>query len=230
MSQKNIQTVRDIYAAFMRGDVPAIMQHISDDLQGFGVVSERKLLPWHIQVDRKQDVPEFFQALADSSEFARFEPRDFAGSDEHVYCTVSRQENSQPAREGARPCRELRHLSPQAGRKRGEAARAARASRLHQLCELFLDAHFSSAAISAHSPEVENFTTGGAILVAARSGVSAISNPPLSMAPCSCRGSISKLFSKESLFGSIVRSIRLSPSLARSIGGERLSLVVSSWR
>ena len=73
----------------MRGDVPAIMQHISDDLQGFGVVSERKLIPWHIQIDRKQDVPKFFQALADSSEFTRFEPRDFAGNDEFVYCTVS---------------------------------------------------------------------------------------------------------------------------------------------
>jgi hypothetical protein len=54
MSDKNIQIVKDIYAAFNRGDVPAIMQHMSDDLQGFGVVSEEKLIPWHIQISKKR--------------------------------------------------------------------------------------------------------------------------------------------------------------------------------
>jgi ketosteroid isomerase-like protein len=33
MSDNNIQVVQDIYAAFIRGDVPGIMQHISDDLK-----------------------------------------------------------------------------------------------------------------------------------------------------------------------------------------------------
>jgi ketosteroid isomerase-like protein len=89
MSDKNIQIVKDIYAAFNRGDVPAIMQHMSDDLQGFGVVSEEKLIPWHIQISKKKDVPKFFQAIAASSEFTRFEPRDFAAGGDHVYCTIS---------------------------------------------------------------------------------------------------------------------------------------------
>jgi hypothetical protein len=65
------------------------MAHISEDLRGFAVVSEQRLLPWHIQVHRKQDVPRFFQALAESMDFTRFEPRDFAASEDHVYCTVS---------------------------------------------------------------------------------------------------------------------------------------------
>jgi uncharacterized protein len=89
MSDNNIQIAQDIYAAFARGDVPAIMQHISDELEGFGVVSEQMLLPWHIQISKKQDVPAFFQALAESSDFTRFEPRDFAAGGDHVYCTVS---------------------------------------------------------------------------------------------------------------------------------------------
>jgi uncharacterized protein len=89
MSDRNIGVVQDIYAAFGRGDVPAIMQHIADDLRAFGVVTERTLVPWHIQATRKQDVPKFFQALAESSEFTRFEPRDFAAGGDHVYCTVS---------------------------------------------------------------------------------------------------------------------------------------------
>jgi ketosteroid isomerase-like protein len=89
MSDKNIEIAKDIYAAFMRGDVPTIMQHMSDDLQGFGVVSKEKLIPWHIQILKKQNVPKFFQAIDKSSTFTRFEPRDFAAGGDYVYCTIS---------------------------------------------------------------------------------------------------------------------------------------------
>lgn len=89
MSDANIAVVKDIYAAFSRGDVGAIMQHIADDLHAFGVVSERQLIPWHIQIAKKEDVPKFFQAIAESSEFTRFEPRDFASGGDVVYCTIS---------------------------------------------------------------------------------------------------------------------------------------------
>jgi hypothetical protein len=65
------------------------MEHISDELRHFGVVSEQKLAPWHIQATKKKDVPLFFEALAESSEFTRFEPRDFAANGDHVYCTIS---------------------------------------------------------------------------------------------------------------------------------------------
>lgn len=89
MSDGNIQIVQEIYAAFGRGDVPAIMQYMSDDLRAFGIVTDRKLVPWHVQISKKQDVPQFFQALGETAEFTRFEPRDFAAGGDHVYCTVS---------------------------------------------------------------------------------------------------------------------------------------------
>jgi len=89
MSDKNIAIVQQIYQAFGRGDVPGILEHIADDLRGFGVVSESTEVPWHIQITRKADVPKFFQALATESEITRFEPRDFAAAGDHVYCTVS---------------------------------------------------------------------------------------------------------------------------------------------
>ena len=89
MSETNIQIVQQIYAAFSRGDVPGIMEHVSEELRHFGVVSEQKLLPWHIQITKKKDVPLFFQAIEASSEFTRFEPRDFAAGGDHVYCTIS---------------------------------------------------------------------------------------------------------------------------------------------
>jgi hypothetical protein len=58
-------------------------------LRGFGVVSEQRLIPSHIQIAKKQDVPQFFKAVADSSDITRFEPRDFAAGGDHVYCTIS---------------------------------------------------------------------------------------------------------------------------------------------
>jgi hypothetical protein len=36
MSESNIRIVRQIYAAFGKGDVPAIMEFMSDDLRHFG--------------------------------------------------------------------------------------------------------------------------------------------------------------------------------------------------
>ena len=61
MSDSNIEIVQHIYAAFGKGDVAAILEHISDDLRHFGVVSEQNQLPWQIQITKKKDVPLFFQ-------------------------------------------------------------------------------------------------------------------------------------------------------------------------
>jgi hypothetical protein len=36
MADSNIQIAQQIYAAFGRGDVPGIMEHISEDLRHFG--------------------------------------------------------------------------------------------------------------------------------------------------------------------------------------------------
>jgi ketosteroid isomerase-like protein len=88
MSEKNIQVAKDIYAAFTRGDVPGIMQHLSDDLLGFGILTEKPLIPWHVQAHRKQDVPRFFQAIGESAEVTNFKSQHFAAGGDHVYCTV----------------------------------------------------------------------------------------------------------------------------------------------
>jgi ketosteroid isomerase-like protein len=85
----NVQVAQTIYAAFTRGDVPGILACIDDDMRGFGVVGTSvKDVPWHLQIDRKADVPKFFQAIAAECDFTRFEPHDFAVGGDHVYCTV----------------------------------------------------------------------------------------------------------------------------------------------
>jgi ketosteroid isomerase-like protein len=68
MSEQNIKIVKEIYAAFQRGDIASIMQHVSDDLEGFGVISGRELIPWHIQISKKADVPKFFQAVSKTAD------------------------------------------------------------------------------------------------------------------------------------------------------------------
>jgi ketosteroid isomerase-like protein len=35
MSEQNIQVAKEIYAVFKRGDIASIMEHVSDDLEGF---------------------------------------------------------------------------------------------------------------------------------------------------------------------------------------------------
>jgi ketosteroid isomerase-like protein len=92
MSEKNIQTIKDIYAAFGRGDVPAILAHIAENMHHFGVITESSIareVPWHVQIKKKADVPQFFQALATHTDFTRFEPGDYAAAGNVVYSSVT---------------------------------------------------------------------------------------------------------------------------------------------
>ena len=82
MSDRNVQTVRTIYEAFGRGDVPAILETLADDIvwdhdtPSFG-------LPWYQPRNGKAEVPGFFGALMENAVLTTFEPRNFlAGGDE----------------------------------------------------------------------------------------------------------------------------------------------------
>jgi hypothetical protein len=84
------------------------MEHISDDLRHIGVVSDKELLPWHVQA-RKKDVPLFFPAPAETSEFTRFEPRPY--SPRHSLRqpgTSSREADPRPSRRKRKRRRVLR--------------------------------------------------------------------------------------------------------------------------
>ena len=90
-AQSNIQLVQNIYAAFGRGDVPAILEHLAEDVT-WGIASRSgvaKSIPWHETLHGKASVPRFFAALAATADFTRFEPQTFAATDDCVYCTVS---------------------------------------------------------------------------------------------------------------------------------------------
>ena len=71
----NIKAVQDIYAAFGRGDIPAILDRLADSIEWeYGFAPNE--VPW-LQLRRgRAEVGEFFESL-NALEFHKFEPKTF---------------------------------------------------------------------------------------------------------------------------------------------------------
>jgi len=87
MSEANIKTIQDIYGAFGRGDVPAILERLADDVE-FSFNSAVPSLPWHATFRGKGAIPGFFAALAEGTTPRVFEPRAFTSGGSHVAVAV----------------------------------------------------------------------------------------------------------------------------------------------
>lgn len=71
----NVETVQQIYAAFGRGDVPAIVEHFAEDIVWeYGVNSTD--IPWLQPLHGRAETVRFFEALG-AVELRRFEPKAF---------------------------------------------------------------------------------------------------------------------------------------------------------
>lgn len=82
-----IETVQQIYAAFGRGDVPAILATLAEDVD-WEYNTFPNPVPW-LQPRRGRDqVPAFFQALS-ALEFTRFEPLHFMANGNLVVSLVN---------------------------------------------------------------------------------------------------------------------------------------------
>lgn len=73
--KENAQVVKDAYDRFLKGDVPGILNLVSDDIEwttpeieGASFGGERR---------GRKGVEEFFKLLSDSEETTKFEPREF---------------------------------------------------------------------------------------------------------------------------------------------------------
>lgn len=76
----NVQTVQEIYAAFGRGDVPAILAHLADDVDwewGRADIG----VPWLQPRRGREAVGGFFESLA-ALEITKFRPTHFMQSDD----------------------------------------------------------------------------------------------------------------------------------------------------
>jgi ketosteroid isomerase-like protein len=80
-AQQNIQTVKEIYDAFGRGDVEAILERCTDDVD-WSADSAIEVAPWHGVKHGKAEVPSFFTGIAETGPVNEFTPLSFAGNDD----------------------------------------------------------------------------------------------------------------------------------------------------
>jgi ketosteroid isomerase-like protein len=82
-----LDTVQAVYAAFGRGDVPAILRVVTDDVD-WASEPESTIAPWHGIRRGTSELPGFFQALDAALEVTEFTPLAFATSDTDVMAVI----------------------------------------------------------------------------------------------------------------------------------------------
>ena len=76
----NLSTVQNIYAAFGRGDIPAILEHISENCQWEYGPGENDV-PWLQPRKGRAGAAEFFQAVGAELDFKSFTVTTIVGTD-----------------------------------------------------------------------------------------------------------------------------------------------------
>ncbi|HVL56467.1 MAG TPA: nuclear transport factor 2 family protein [Burkholderiaceae bacterium] len=103
-TQRNIETVRGIYAAFGRGDVAAILAPIADDVDWEFGYPHNDDIPWLKSGKGKRQAASFFETLR-GFEFHRFDVVAVAGAGEHVISLVALEATWKPTgRRLIEPC------------------------------------------------------------------------------------------------------------------------------
>jgi ketosteroid isomerase-like protein len=82
--QQNTEIVRQTYAAFGRGDIPALLDLLDDAIEWEAVIGAAPHVPTAGKRHGKQAVAEFFRVLSETIEFIRFEPREFIAQGDQV--------------------------------------------------------------------------------------------------------------------------------------------------
>lgn len=85
--QDNLAIVEEIYAAVGRGDVAAILDRVSDDVD-WAAEAASKAAPWYGPRSGKDGVASFFTDLAASVEISAFTPHSFAAGGDGVHLLV----------------------------------------------------------------------------------------------------------------------------------------------
>ena len=81
---QNTKVVQDAYAAFGRGDIPAILNLLDENVTWKPVTGAADYVPTAGERHGKASVKEFFKILGESVQFERFEPREFVAQDDKV--------------------------------------------------------------------------------------------------------------------------------------------------
>jgi ketosteroid isomerase-like protein len=84
MSEANEATVKTIYEAFGTGDVPTILDKLTDDVD-WAADTASTVAPWFGQRVGKDAVADFFQAIGGAVEVTAFTPLSFASNETDVF-------------------------------------------------------------------------------------------------------------------------------------------------
>jgi ketosteroid isomerase-like protein len=86
-AEENTQTAKDGYAAFGRGDVPAILELLTDDIEWINP-GPPDVIPGAGTHHGKEAVGAFFATLSQELDFSTFEPREFIAQGDHVVALI----------------------------------------------------------------------------------------------------------------------------------------------
>ncbi|MFG3120362.1 nuclear transport factor 2 family protein [Streptomyces sp. NPDC048197] len=86
-ADNNVGTIRSIYAAFEQGDVPAILDTLSEDID-WATETSSTVAPWYGVRHGKDEVASFFEQFGSTMEVEEFTPITFAVSDSDVLTVV----------------------------------------------------------------------------------------------------------------------------------------------
>ena len=81
---QNTKVVQDAYAAFGRGDIPALLGFMTDDIHWRPVIGTAGHVPFSGERKGKAGVAEFFKQVSDAEDFQQFEPREFVAQGDKV--------------------------------------------------------------------------------------------------------------------------------------------------
>lgn len=99
-ADRNTQTVKDAYAAFLRGDIEGIVGLVTDDVQWEGVKGAEGVVPQAGARQGKAGVREFFEQVGDTVAFERFEPREYIATDDAVVAIGNYAAKAKPTGRG----------------------------------------------------------------------------------------------------------------------------------
>lgn len=77
-------TIRAVYAAFQRGDIPAILGHCAANVDWDNSRVHSNECPWNGNFSGTSRLPGFFAAVGDNLDFQLFDPHTFVESGDHV--------------------------------------------------------------------------------------------------------------------------------------------------
>ena len=83
----NIKTIEGIYEAFGRGDVQAILDGMTDDVD-WATETSSTVAPWYGVRRGKKAVTSFFEEFGSTMEVQEFNPYAFAANDTEVHTVV----------------------------------------------------------------------------------------------------------------------------------------------